>query len=92
MNNTKYEFTVKTLRYGQVRPYADSIYDYIVESEQPEFVVKNFCTKVLQPNTQEYNDWKPYNKDPSSYFAGYYDFRKVKDNTYSYHVVIPYTG
>ena len=90
-NETKYEFTVETLQYGQARPYADSVYDYIVESEQPESVVKNFCTNVLFPMTQEYKDWQPFSKDPSSYFYGYYIFKKVKENVYRYRIVKPYT-
>ena len=39
-NKKKYEFDVETLQYGQPRPYADSIYDFIVESEQPERYAK----------------------------------------------------
>ena len=49
-NKKKYEFDVETLQNGQPRPYADSIYDYIVTSDEPERTVKEFCTKVLFPH------------------------------------------
>ena len=42
MNKKKYEFEVETLQNGQARPYADSIYDYIVTSDEPERTVKDF--------------------------------------------------
>ena len=38
-NKKKYEFEVETLQCGQPRPYADSIYDYIVTSDEPERTV-----------------------------------------------------
>ena len=90
-NKKKYEFDVEILQYGQARPYADSIYDFIVESELPEFTVKNFCTKVLLPHSQPYDEWEPFSEDPSSYFYGYHTFEKIKDNKYKYRVVKPYT-
>ena len=39
-NKKKYEFDVETLQCGQARPYADSIYDYIITSDEPERTVK----------------------------------------------------
>ena len=90
-NKTKYEFEVETLQYGQARPYADSIYDYIVTSDEPERTVKGFCTKVLSPHSQTEEEWKPYSEDPMSYFYGYHTFEKIKDNKYRYRIVKPYT-
>ena len=87
----KYEFDVETLQYGQARPYADSIYDYIVTCDEPERTVEEFCTKVLLPHSQPYDEWEPFSEDPSSYFYGYHTFEKIKDNKYRYRVVKPYT-
>ena len=86
----KYEFDVETLQYGQARPYADSIYDYIITSEESERTVREFCTKVLLPHSQPYDEWEPFSEDPSSYFYGYHTFEKIKDNKYRYRVVKPY--
>ena len=91
MNKQKYEFEVETLQNGQPRPYADSIYDFIVESEQPERTVKDFCTKVLIPHSQSEDEWEPFSEDPGSYFYGYHTFEKIKDNKYRYRIVQPYT-
>ena len=90
-NKKKYEFDVETLQCGQARPYADSIYDYIVTSDEPERTVKEFCTKVLLPHSQPYDEWEPFSEDPSSYFYGYHTFEKIKDNKYRYRVVMPFT-
>ena len=81
MNNKvkEYVFKVTTLQYGQPRPYADSIYEFEIESDQPETIVKNFCTKVLYP----YNDSKEWYGDKMT-------FTKIDDNKYRYKVVSPY--
>ena len=87
----KYEFDVETLQYGQARPYADSIYDFIVTSDVTERTVKEFCTEVLLPHSQPYDEWEPFSEDPTSYFYGYHTFEKIKDNKYRYRVVQPFT-
>ena len=85
----KYEFNIKILRYGQERPYGLSIYDYIIETEQPKSFVKDFCTSTLYPHSQTKKEWKPIWKSPSSYFYGYHTFEKIKDNKYNYRVFKP---
>ena len=91
MNKKKYEFEVETLQNGQPRPYADSISDYIVTSDEPESTVKDFRTKVLFPHSQSEDEWEPFSEDPGSYFYGYHTFEKIKDNKYRYRVVQPFT-
>ena len=90
-NKKKYEFDVETLQCGQPRPYADSIYDYIVTSDEIDRTVMEFCTNVLFPHSQPYEEWEPFSEDPSSYFYGYHIFKKIKDDKYRYRVVKPYT-
>ena len=84
-----YNFKVEVIREGQSRPYADSEYEYLVTSDCPEFVVKEFCTKVLRPKNQEHKDWD--RNDINSFFRGYYTFEKKGENTYRYYVREPYT-
>ena len=43
MNKKKYEFEVEALQCGQARPYADSIYDYIVICIEPYILKSNAC-------------------------------------------------
>lgn len=84
----EYNFQVEIIRAGQPRKYADSEYEYVVTSDQPEFVVKQFCTGVLRPKKQTYKDWDKNNA--SSYFSGYYTFGKIGDNAYRYYVKEPF--
>ena len=88
--STEYSFIVDVIREGQPRPYADSDYEYVITSDSPEFVVRKFCTGVLCHCKQEKKNWKQYSEDPSSFFAGYYEFTKTGENTYRYHVHKPY--
>ena len=53
-----YTFSVETIRAGQPRPYADSVYEYIVKSELHEGIVRAFCTCVLRLKRQRKEDWK----------------------------------
>lgn len=85
------KLSIKVLREGQPRPYADSEYEYEIEVENcPEFTVKQFCTKILRPCTQTRAEWKTDNA--GSYFGGYYEFSAIGDNKYRYYVKSPYTG
>jgi len=80
---------VKTIQYGQPRPYADSYYEYEIESEGfYEQDILDFCTKVLKPCSQKRSEWNT--ESEGSYFAGYYEFNKISDNKYRYFVVNPY--
>jgi len=81
---------VKTLKFGQPRAYADSEYEYEITVENcSEFLVKNFCTKVLRPCNQTIAQWDP--KDANSYFHGYYEFSKIGENKYRYYKKEPFT-
>jgi hypothetical protein len=83
-----YNFEVKTIRFGQPRPYADSEYEFEITSECGEWVVKQFCTNILKQCTQDYAHWNK--NDANSYFGGYYTFSKTSDNTYKYYVKKPF--
>lgn len=83
-----YNFKVRTLQSGQPRKYADSEYDYEIETDRPEREVKDFCTKILHRHDQPYEKWETGN--PGSYFAGYHTFSKIAENKYRYKVVIPF--
>mgnify|MGYP006967465292 FL=1 len=85
-----YTFSVETIRAGQPRPYADSVYEYIVKSELHEGIVRAFCTCVLRLQRQRKEDWKSFTEDPSSFFNGYYTFQKIDENTYKYYVFEPF--
>lgn len=83
----------QVLQAGQIRPYADSIYEYEVKTEIHENQVKEFCFNFLKRVS-------PKNKGHD--FSGscnfpygmnsYYTFRKKEENTYMYKVCCPYTG
>ena len=87
---TVYTFVVTEIRGGQPREYADSDYEYLITSDQPEKAVKRFCTGFLKPHKQAKENWKRYTEDTPSYFRGYYEFEKRDTHTYWYHVHIPY--
>jgi hypothetical protein len=84
----EYKFNVRQIKSGQPKPYADSEYEYEVESDCPEFTVKQFCTKVLQPCNQTKAEWDV--KNANSYFRGYYEFRQIDVNKYRYYVLQPF--
>jgi hypothetical protein len=85
------KLTIKSIREGQPRPYADSEYEYEIEVENcSEHMVKQFCTKALRPCSQTRAEWNT--NDANSYFRGYYEFSAIGDNKYRYYVKSPYTG
>lgn len=87
----EYKLSVKVIREGQPRPYADSEYEYEIEAEGcNEYTVKDFCTRYLRPCKQTYAEWNQ--KDANSYFHGYYEFSKIGENKYRYYKKKPYTG
>jgi len=83
--------SIKVLKEGQPRPYADSEYEYEIESKGlGEYDIKSFCTKILKPCHQTIKEW---DKDSAgSYFGGYYEFYNVGEYKYRYYVKKPYTG
>lgn len=97
MNKSEYIFTVEIIRAGQPKAYADSKYEYIVEVSLPcftaraeEWMVKRFCTKILNPCFQTHEEWCKNRGDDGAYFAGYYTLEKVGENTYKYYVCRPF--
>lgn len=82
-------FTIKTIRKGQPRPYADSEYEYEITVENvSEFEILQYCTKVLKPCNQTKEQWDIH--DVNGYFSGYYTFSKIGENKYRYYVLKPY--
>lgn len=93
-----YKFDVETIESGQRRPYEDSYYSYKVISNEPEYIVKTFCMKVLKSSYKK--------EDMPNPFAGeLLEFKKITNNnegrdyldeikpeTYSYKVKTEYTG
>jgi len=84
----------QVLRAGQPRPYADSIYEYVIKSKLPESFIKNFCTKVLKPcdipskagNEQFTGSCGfPYGLD------SFYKFKQEAEGIYKYVVCEPFT-
>ena len=83
---------VKNIRGGQVRPYADSIYQYKITSDKPEEKVEEHCAKEVH---------RCSNKLQGGCFTGstgfpfgldsYYKFNKMSDGKFSYTVCEPYT-
>ena len=89
MAQREFKLSVKVIREGQPRPYADSEYEYEIEAENyNEYSVKGFCTRFLQPCTQTRAQWNRDNAD--SYFHGYYEFSKITENRYRYYVKRPF--
>lgn len=85
------KISIKTIREGQPRAYADSEYEYEIEVENcSEFMVRQFCTKVLRPCSQTKVEWNV--NDVDSYFRGYYELSKIGENKYRYYKREPYTG
>jgi len=81
---------IKVIREGQERPYADSKYEYEIETEDMnDFDVQKFCTKVLKPCSQARSEWNQGFSD--SFFKGYYTFEKLGKNKYRYFVLKPST-
>lgn len=80
---------IKVLREGQQKSYADSEYEYEIETKGlGEYDIKNFCTKVLKPCHQTIKEWNT--KEANSYFHGYYEFSKIDENKYRYYKKEPY--
>ena len=86
---TNYNLDVETKQAGQSRPYADSIYHYIIidKSEKPlsEFRIKEFCTQFIH---------KGYAKDkmPDPFAGEIMIFTKLEERKWEYKVRNEYTG
>jgi hypothetical protein len=89
MAQREYRLSVKVIREGQPRLYADSEYEYEIEAENcNEYAVKDFCTRYLRPCGQTRDKWDT--KDADSFFHGYYEFSKLGENKYRYYVKEPF--
>lgn len=88
---------VSTIRSGQVRPYADSIYEYMVTSDLDEDYVKLYCTTILHPSKNEGGGtWNGSCNFPHG-LNSFYSFKKMEKTektfyNYKYMVCEPYTG
>lgn len=87
------QVSVTILSSGQVRPYADSIYTYEIESNLGDEQTKRLCTTFIRRSTNE----KPGGRyDGGSGFPfgleSFFKFAKIKDGEYRYTVCEPYTG
>lgn len=90
-DTTNFNYKVTQTHRGQPRPYADSYYEFTIESERPEQEVKRFCTEFLRPCRRDIQKWNEDQKtDAAAYFAGYYTFSKSGENQYRYKVTEPY--
>ena len=89
MAQREFKLSVKVIREGQPRPYADSEYEYEIEAENcSEYYVKEFCTGFLRYCKQTRAEW--HLDDANSYFHGYYEFSKIGENKYRYYVKEPF--
>ena len=85
MAQREFKLSVKVIREGQPKPYADSEYEYEIEAENyNEYAVKEFCTGFLRYCKQTRAEW--HLDDANSYFHGYYEFSKIGENKYRYYV------
>ena len=86
---TDYNFDVETKQAGQLRPYADSIYHFIItdksEKAKSEYRMKEFCTQFLR---------KGYEKDkmPTWSSGEILIFKKLEDRKWEYKVRNEFTG
>lgn len=90
------KISIKQLKHGQPRPYADSEYLWEIKFVGGEVhsghidILKRFCTQILHPCGQHKSNWKTYQEDPKSYFAGYWEFVDKGNDTFEYQVFYPY--
>lgn len=93
MREFEIQVKVAVLKSGQVRPYADSIYQYEVESNLSESETKRLCTSFIRRSAFEEPNGK-YNGScgfPHG-LNSYYKFTKQVYEKYLYTVCEPYTG
>ena len=100
MNNKIKEITIKikTLKYGQIKKYGDSKYEYELEIKgMSEFEVKRYCTMILSQCNQTHEEWENGMRDSANiYFKGYYEFEQIEkisfnEGKYRYFVHSPST-
>ena len=82
----------KNLHYGQIRPYADSIYEYEIKTTLHKDEVKRFCTLFLRPSKIEHAGRFDGSCNFPHGLNSYYKFTKLSENKYHYIVCGPYTG
>lgn len=93
----EYKFDVKTTRAGQLGRYQDSVYEYEVISDRPNYEVKAFCMNVIHKSYEPKNMPDPFvgklvefEKLTNNNKGGIFDPRELE--TYSYKVREMYTG
>ena len=93
-NNVKeYNFKVECIEAGQRRPYGDIYYHYVIESNNVESVVEQFCTRVLAyaPITKEEVKAHVQKKGFAGNFTPYVTLFEKQGNKYHYKVTSPST-
>ena len=86
-----YEFKAKVeaLHEGQIARYDDTVYEYIITSENKPQTVKHFCLTFIKPARLTKEQFENP-QAPGDRFASYYEFKYLGDNRYWYRVVEPY--
>lgn len=81
-------------QFGSIGARGDEKFEYEIESNMPEEMVKKFCTVFLKPCSVSNDVWeeneKKINSDPRIHFSGYYYFVHIGENNYRYGVYIPW--
>jgi len=82
---------VTPIRGGQLRPYADSVYEYEIESTLDPKETENHCTAKVKPCQNKGSDFSGSCSFPFG-LNSFYSFSKIAENKYNYKVCEPYTG
>ena len=92
----------KQIQAGQLRPYADSIYEYEIttnikgmlynETDEEYDKIKEFCTEILYPSKNEGGGGFNGSCSFPHGLNSYYKFVKRDRGSYHYIVCQPYTG
>jgi hypothetical protein len=93
MENKTHTIEWEEIRYGQPRPYADTINEFLISSGESERMVKTFCTKFLDPSKNEepnalHNGLCNFPHGLESFFT----FTRTVEGKYLYIVTHPFTG
>jgi hypothetical protein len=86
-------YTIKTVRSGQIRPYADTVHEGIIEldgdwyGKRPDFgrgVVRQALAGIARPFTKEKDDER-------FWYEAYLDYlEKVEPHVWRFRIVLPY--
>lgn len=84
---------IKNLQNGQLRPYGDSDYIWIIKTDRTAVhsSILNFCQEHLRKNSQTYTEWMQARCDLDVFFRGYHFLKDNGDGSYKYKVHEPCT-